>query len=365
MLRRLRVFLCCALCTAALSRVSAQTTTTAAPVVEAAAQAESPRAAESAKVPFPCFAKVTNRPREFSGFWTPKPNNQDKEWVSILIGFSDPDPKFPFDCVGEPLQITVPNGQVVDLARQNWTPSCTPTLSVTPAVADSLIAEALSLIVKVGPFAAVRGGLTHYELPPLKNKVLNISVVCNIPAAGGLPARKLTQTATITYQNPPRVAVSAGLLAATDGVKSYTILTTKTGVNSSGTSTSQTSIGISGDSSAQVIPFGFINLYLAGSRKLNLSSQFGIGVNPNLSSAKIEYFLAPLAFAWHDFYIAPGIHFGQHEMLTGGFSVGDIVTGMSKPPIGWRYEKGLAFSLSYNLKPLAKAAAPSGNKGGS
>lgn len=315
------------------------------------------------EAPFPCYARETHHPKTFSGFWSPRPvNAPDDKRVSVLIGFDNPSPKFPFDCVGEPLQITVPNGEIVNLAQENWMAGCTPTLTITRAVADSSISDLLTLVAKVGAFGYDGGSLTYYELPPLKNKVLNISVVCNIPAAGVKPARKLTQTATITYQNPPRVAVSAGLLVSTEGVTSYTILTTKTGVNSSGTSTSQTSIGISGDSSAQVIPFGFVNLYLAGSRKLNLSSQFGIGVNPNLSTAKVEFFAAPLALAWHDFYFAPGIHFGQHEKLTGGFSVGDVVSGISKPPIGWHYETGLAFSLSYNLKPLVKPSAPSAAK---
>jgi hypothetical protein len=316
------------------------------------------------QTPFPCFAKETHPPKTFSGFWNPRPvNKSEAKRVTVLIGFDHPDSKFPFDCVGEPLQVTVPNGQIVNLAQENWMAGCTPTLTINPAVSDSSVSDLLTLIAKVGAFGYDGGTLTYHELPPLKNKILNISVICNIPAAGGVPARKLTQTATITYQNPPRVTVSAGLLVSTEGVKSYTILTTKTGVNSSGVSTSQTSIGVSGDSSAQVIPFGFVNLYLAGSRKLNLSSQFGIGVNPNLSTVKVEFFAAPLVLAWHDFYFAPGIHFGQHEKLTGGFSVGDVVTGMSKPPIGWHYQTGFAFSLSYNLKPLIKSSAPPAAKG--
>ena len=344
------------LVTAPLFDAAAQST--AAP----AARQQSPQSDEQ-KLQIPCYAKEIKKAKTFSGFWNPRPANEPGKQVTIIIGFHPPDPESPFDCVGEPLQVAVPNGQIVNLMADNWMEGCTPTFNVTPAVADSTIADLLTLFVKVGAVGAVRAEPTRYRLPALKNKVLNVTVVCKIPKTDETPVRSYTQSAIITYQNPPRVAVSAGLLVSAEGVTSYTILTTKTGVNSSGTSTSQTSIGISGDSSAQVIPFGFVNLYLAGSRKLNLSSQFGIGVNPNLSTAKVEFFAAPLALAWHDFYFAPGIHFGQHEKLTGGFLVGDVVTGLSKPPIGWHYETGLAFSLSYNLKPLVKPSAASPTKG--
>jgi hypothetical protein len=322
-----------------------------------------PRHAAPGKLLFPCYAKVTNAPETFSGFWKPRPSNAEGKQVSIIIGFDNPDPDFPFDCVGEPLEITVPNGQIVNLVKENWTVGdCVPTLTLTPATADSSVADLLTLFAKVGPFALDGGLAKSYELPPLKNKILNVTVACNKAAAGGAAGHKLTQTVKITYQNPPRIAVSAGLLVSTEGVKSYTILTTKTGVGSTGVATSQTSIGIYGNSSAQVVPFAFVNLYLAGSRKLSLSSQFGVGINPNLSTPRIEFFAAPLGLSWHDFYFAPGIHIGQHEALTGGFAVGDLVSGVSKPPIAWRYREGLAFSLSYNLKPLAKAAAPAPSK---
>jgi hypothetical protein len=318
------------------------------------------RPVPAGKLLFPCYAKVKNSPAKWNGFWNPQPTNEEGKQVSVVIGFDDPDPSFPFDCVGEPLQITVPNKQIVNVVKQNWAGGCTPTITITPAVADSSVSDVLSLIAKIGVVGYDGGeSVRAYELPPLKNKILNATVVCNIPANGTIAARKLTQTVVITYQNPPRISVSAGLLVSTEGVKSFGIKTTKTGTGSTGADTVQTTISVTGSSSAQVIPFGFINLYLAGSRKLNLSSQFGIGVNPNLSSPRIEFFAAPIGIAWHDFYVAPGIHFGQHEKLMGGFTVGDIVSGLSKAPIGWRYEAGLGFSLSYNLKPLVKSSSAS------
>lgn len=353
MFRPIRVILFVATVPLFLQPLEAQTTPDAVP-----AQTVHRRSVAGGKLVFPCYAKEVHPPRTFSPPWrTRAVNGPEDKRVTVVIGFDDPNPDFPFDCVGEPLQINVPNGQIVNLVKENWMDGCTPTLSITPAVADSIVSDLLTLVVKVGAFG-LDGQSYYYELPPLKNKILTVTVACTIVKTATQPARKLTQTVSITYQNPPRIVVSAGLLVSTEGVKSYSIVTTKTGVDpKTGIATTQNSIGTSGNSSAQVIPFGFVNWYWAGSRKLSVASQFGIGVNPNLSTPKIEFFAAPLGIAWHDFYFAPGIHFGQHEKLTGGFAQGDIVSGLSKPPIGWKYETGLAFSLSYNLKPL-KPATP-------
>jgi hypothetical protein len=303
---------------------------------------------------FPCYAKATNLPKNFNGLWTPKPVNGEESRVRVTIGFTKPDRKFSFECVGEPLEITVPNGQIVNLVRENWPTdpkACTPTVTITPAVGDNAIADVLPILAKIGSLGFVKVKEDKGDpLPPLKNKNLTASVACTVDG------RKLTQSVKITYQSPPRIVVSAGLVVSMRGVKSYGIKTTQTGVGSNGVVTAQTSIAVTGSSSAQVIPFSFVNLYWAGSRKLNISTQFGLGVNPNLSSPRIEFFAAPIAIGWHDFYFSPGIHIGQHEVLTGGFSVGETTSGLSKAPIIWGYRGGFGFSLSYNLKPLVKSS---------
>jgi hypothetical protein len=65
----------------------------------------------------------------------------------------------------------------------------------------------------------------------------------------------------------------------------------------------------------------------------------------------------PVALSWKDIYFAPGVHFGQHEVLSGEFAVGDIVNGLSKAPTIWGRRGHFGFSLSYNIKPLVKSAA--------
>jgi len=308
------------------------------------------RAEESS--PFPCYAKAANLPKHFNGFWTPKPVNDEDSRVKVTIGFGKPDAKFSFECVGVPLEISVPNGQIVNLARENWPEDpklCTPNITITPAVGDNPIADILPIVAKIGGVGFLeRKEDKGVPLPPLKNRVLTASVACTVDG------RKLTQSVKITYQSPPRIVVSAGLIVS-QGVKSYGIRTIQTGVGSNGVVTTQSSIAVTGSPSAQVIPFSFVNLYLSGSRKLNVSSHFGLGVNPNLSSPRVEFFVSPIALGWHDFYFSPGVHIGQHEVLTGGFSVGEITSGLSKAPTAWRYRGGFGFSLSYNLKPLIKA----------
>jgi hypothetical protein len=302
----------------------------------------------------PCYADKSNLPRPFQGFWKWKPN-ADKKPVEVTIGFSD-NSTLRFPCTGEPLEITVPNGQSVQLHTKysaEVVPCLPPTVTITPVTSDLPIAEALGIITKIGPFLAPkRPEELSYDLPLLKNKLLTLTSTCE---TSDKPALKFVQTVKITYQNPPRFAISAGLVAS-PGVKSFGLNTIQTGVGGNGVVTTQTSLAVTGSPSAQVIPFSFFNLYLTGSRVLNLNAQLGLGVNPNLSSPRVEFFAAPISVGWHDIYFAPGFHIGQHEKLTGGFRTGEITT-LSKPPLGWSYYTGFGFSLSYNLKPLVKGAS--------
>jgi hypothetical protein len=117
-------------------------------------------------------------------------------------------------------------------------------------------------------------------------------------------------------------------------------------------------VAVTGSPAGQVIPFGLVNIFYSGSRLFNINAQLGVGVNPNLSSARVEYFASPFAIGWHDVYISPGFHVGQHEEIAGGFGVGQITpSGLSKVPLKWGYYTGFGFSISYNLKPLVKSGS--------
>lgn len=291
---------------------------------------------------FPCSASADRKLKTFYGLWNPKPQPE----LGLIVHFGNPG----FDCGGEPLEITVPNKQPVTLSPGAWPPGCAATTTIVPAPTDNSISNILTIIGGAGGHFTA---LAKRPLPQLTNKVLTIAVQCQGPEG------KQTQSIKVTYQNPPRIVVSAGFLVS-PGVKSYGIKATNTGVGTGGVSTVQNPITVTGDPTAQVVPFSFVNLYLSGTRQLNLSSQVGVGINPNLSTAKVEFFAAPLALAWRDFYFAPGVHFGQHEVLIGGFTVGDVVPSGFKPPTHFGIRGSFGFSISYNLKPQSKPSASSG-----
>lgn len=320
------------------------------------AQADQQTTASKKSLPaFPCYAEKSHVPRAFQGFWNWEPNNDKGHEVEVTIEFTE-DTQVPLPCVGEPLEITVPNGQKVVLKTKYFDAvgSCPPTVTVTPANTDLPISDILSLVSKIGILSlpGVRAeNENEYHLPPFKNKILTITSACEVQKL------KFSQTVKITYQNPPRVAVSGGILFA-PGVRAYGISTNQTGIGAGGVVTTQNSLVVSGHPTAQVIPFGFTNIYYAGSRTLNLNAQLGVGANPNLSSTKVEFFASPVALGWHDLYISPGFHIGQHEQLTGGFTVGELTpNSLSKPPIRWEYFTGFSLSVSYNLKPLVKSSS--------
>lgn len=310
---------------------------------------------------FPCYADVNDntRPHSFQGFgtWEAQPDEAE-----ITIHF-DQQAQTNLPCTGETLDVTVPNGQLVKIVVSSDPAfgSCSTTASVASAPTEIPIAELLNIISK-GPFKSQENAVPRIDKPPfhlkpLKNKTVTITTSC-----GDTNTPKYAQTIRITYQNPPRLAVSAGILIA-PGVQSFAIKTTQTGIGSGGVVMTQNSLASNSAPTVQFIPFSFANLYYAGSRTLNLNAQLGLGVNPNLSSARVEFFASPLALSWHDLYLSPGFHVGQHERLTGGFRPGELTPGsLSKPPIGWSYFTGFGFSISYNLKPLVKSSATTAGK---
>jgi hypothetical protein len=304
--------------------------------------------------PIPCYADVVkdSMPRAFQGFGTWGTREEEVKVTIHLVTTANTN----VPCSGQPLAITVPNRQKVnvDIKIDPLFVECVSNVSITEAPSQFPIAELMGLIPKGGFARLVAPPLTTppFHLTALRNKVETITTTCN-----GAQGSKYIQSVAITYQNPPRVAVSAGFVAA-PGVKSFGIKTMQTGVGAGGVVTTQNSLAVTGSPSFQFIPFSFANIYYAGSRTLNLNAQLGLGVNPNLSSSKLEFFASPLAIGWRDVYFSPGFHIGQHERLTGGFTVGELTpSGLSKAPSAFGYFTGFGFSISYNLKPLVKSAS--------
>jgi len=294
----------------------------------------------------PCPKGVPAKPNWFRGFWVPRPKG--KLLVSIEVPTSD------IDCTSLPMELTVPNKQEITLdITYPAAYACATTLSENPAATSNPAQDLIAAFSKAGvlPFAAmVTTAPKKYtrDLPALSSEVLTATVTCK-----GEKDRTLVQKVNITYQNPPRVTASAGMVIAR-GVASYGVKTMVTGT-SNGIVTTQNTVAVTSLPSAQVVPFTFANIYLVGSPSKHIDAQLGFGVNPNLSTPRIEFFASPFTFSWHDVYLSPGIHIGEHEQLTNGFAVGNVLpNGVGKTPINWKFYAGFGFSLSYNLHPLVK-----------
>jgi hypothetical protein len=299
----------------------------------------------------PCPKSVPGKPNWFRGFWVPRPSG--KLAVHVDVTASD------IDCTGLPTEITVPNRQVVTLDITYPTEyTCTTTLSESATTSSNTAADLIAAFAKAGviPFIAFAPSTSvknekkfTRDLPPLSSEVMTAAVKCEDKSQ----SRTLVQNIKITYQNPPHISASVGLVIAR-GVPAYGVKTAVTGTNN-GVITTQSTVAVTSLPAAQVVPFTFANIYWAGSPDRHIDSQIGLGVNPNLSTPRIEFFASPLAFAWHDVYLSPGLHIGEHEQLANGFNLGDVLpNGVSKAPINWKFYVGFGFSLSYNLHPLVK-----------
>lgn len=275
----------------------------------------------------------------------------------VRVQFTSPNSTLSsFGCAGQQLELNVPNGQRVELITDYGDAKCASkftNISVSKASTDSPIPDILSLALKGGAFGIEAPPM--YEIPPQSNRIVQIDATCKLDGD-----RKYTQSIKITYQNPPRVIVTAGLVLA-HGVESYGLNSSVTGSGAGGTVTTQNMVAVTGSPAQEVIPFGFANIYYFSSHKITLNAQLGVGANPNLSSAKPEVFASPVSIGWHNFYVSPGFHIGQHEDIGGGFALGDITpSGFSKLPLKWSLYTGFGVSFSYNVKPSSKGSSTAG-----
>ena len=137
------------------------------------------------------------------------------------------------------------------------------------------------------------------NLPALTNLKATISVSCK--SADGTPVAP-PRTITITYQNMSPVSASAGAIVSLLGSKTYGIVTSETSVTN-GIVSSQYAIGVTSSSTIQLVPVAFLNTYVFGNRNKHIDLQTGLGINPNGSKTRVEYFIGP-ALAWHGVYLA-------------------------------------------------------------
>lgn len=154
---------------------------------------------------------------------------------------------------------------------------------------------------------------------------------------------------TVTYQNPPRGAVSAGVLYTTLDKRQIGIQPVRVGTAADGTAITRLHFAETDRADGQIVPFTFYNHRLWGRRKFSLNGSGGIGVNPNNGSVQVEYFIGG-SIGYKNFFLQLGGHVGRWQELGGGFTIGDTVAA-SPPsvPIERRYSMRPAIGISYKI----------------
>jgi len=154
---------------------------------------------------------------------------------------------------------------------------------------------------------------------------------------------------TVTYQNPPRGAVSAGVLFTTLNKRQIGIQPVSVGTNADGTAIVRLHFAETDKADSQIVPFTFYNHRLWGRRKFSLNASGGIGVNPNNGSVQVEYFFGG-SLGYNNFFLQLGGHVGRWQELGGGFTIGDQVAAPPPSvPIERRYSVRPAIGVSYKI----------------
>jgi hypothetical protein len=271
-------------------------------------------------------------------------------------------------CIPKSYDLYVPNGKPVKVILwRDLGASCT----AVEAYADNPVKDYGSVFTGALPANALGGVRFSLTALPIDMRTTTVEEESNLEAIT-LPSSGVKDTAaTVTischadtddvdvgvqqkfvvhYGGIDLFSGSTGAIVSTLGKKTYGVNTVDTGTkNADGTPVTKSTIGVTSSSNAQLVPIGLVNLNWAGNEKNNLNFQFGVGINPNGSSTKVEYFLSPLAFATHHVYIAPGVHIAQSERVGSGFSVGEVVGSGFTAPTTW--QTTYKFGVTISVKP--------------
>lgn len=154
---------------------------------------------------------------------------------------------------------------------------------------------------------------------------------------------------TVTYQDIPRASVTVGVLFTTLNKRQVGTQAVRTGTAADGTPTFRNTFAETDRSGNQLVPFSFFNVYLSGTRQMNLNLTGGIGVNPNNGAKQAEFFVGG-ALGFKNVYVQFGGHIGRWQELGGGFGFGETVpANFPGVPIERRYTMRPSIGLSYRL----------------
>lgn len=191
--------------------------------------------------------------------------------------------------------------------------------------------------------------LTTYEkvLPEDNNAKVSGTVTCTNFFTKQVSVEAIPFT--VTYQDIPRASVTMGVLFTTLNKRQIGTQAVRTGTAADGTPTFRNTFAETDRSGSQVVPFSFFNVYLSGTRQMNLNLTGGIGVNPNNGKNQAEFFVGT-ALGFKNVYVQFGGHIGRWQELGGGFGFGETVpANFPGVPIERRYTMRPAVALSYRL----------------
>jgi hypothetical protein len=157
---------------------------------------------------------------------------------------------------------------------------------------------------------------------------------------------------TVTFQNTPRLSLTAGLIVS--GVSRNSV-----GLEHVEDSPNDPTVTFHNEirdhpSSPQVVPFSFFNIRLFSpwrwkNRIMTFNATPGVGLNPNNGGTSAEFFLG-LSFGFGNFFLAGGAHIGHELKPANGFNLHDKPgDDLKAVPLDTPWTPGLAVAFSYRI----------------
>ncbi len=157
---------------------------------------------------------------------------------------------------------------------------------------------------------------------------------------------------TVTFQNTPRLSLTAGLIVSTVPRNSVGLEHVEDSPNDPKV-TFHNEI-LDHQSSPQVVPFSFFNIRIFNpwrwkNRIMTFNATPGVGLNPNNGGTSAEFFLG-LSFGFGNFFLAGGAHIGHELKPANGFNLHDKPDDDLKAvPLHTPWTPGIAVAVSYRI----------------
>ncbi len=162
---------------------------------------------------------------------------------------------------------------------------------------------------------------------------------------------------TVTYQNLARFTMSGGVLFSLVPKQTFAINPVLDSRPAGAVATFHNEL-TKESSRPQLVPFSLGHLRLRDwkvkEQQFTFNYAGGFGVNPNGGTTETEFAPVGISLGIGSFYVSAVGHWARTPELSGGFRVGDTVSGdIKSPPLTHSWNPGFAFGITYKL-PLPK-----------